>query len=223
MPETTRYLYIFLDEAGNLDFTPDGTKYFILGAITKERPFHAYKELVELKYDLAEYGHCIERFHASEDTQHVRNNVFEIIENNLDGVRIDSLIIEKTKTGSALRAPDQFYPRMLCQLLNYILMQHTLENYAEIIIFTDSLPIKKKKDAIIKSIKQTMADILPPTAKYRIHHHDSKSNLDLQIADYCTWAIHKKWTHGDGRSYQRIRPAVKSEFDIFRNGVIRYY
>ena len=48
-----RFLYIFLDEAGNLDFSPTGTRFFLLGAVTKERPFHAYKELTELKYDLA--------------------------------------------------------------------------------------------------------------------------------------------------------------------------
>jgi hypothetical protein len=40
-----RFLYIFLDEAGNLDFSPSGTRYFILSSITKERPFNAYREL----------------------------------------------------------------------------------------------------------------------------------------------------------------------------------
>jgi len=34
-----RFLYIFLDEAGNLDFSHTGTRYFVLGGITKERPF----------------------------------------------------------------------------------------------------------------------------------------------------------------------------------------
>jgi hypothetical protein len=55
-----RFLYIFLDEAGNLDFSPSGTRYFLLGSVAKERPFHAYKELTELKYDLVELGMDIE-------------------------------------------------------------------------------------------------------------------------------------------------------------------
>jgi hypothetical protein len=37
------FLYIFLDEAGNLDFSPTGTRYFILSSVAKERPFNAYK------------------------------------------------------------------------------------------------------------------------------------------------------------------------------------
>jgi hypothetical protein len=46
-----RFLYVFLDEAGNFDFSPGGTKYFILSAVSKERPFQAYQEMTELKYN----------------------------------------------------------------------------------------------------------------------------------------------------------------------------
>ena len=90
-----RFLYIFLDEAGNLDFSPTGTKYFLLGALTKERPFHAYKELTELKYDLAELGLDLEYFHAAEDNQATRNRVFDVVRGNLGGVRVDALVVEK--------------------------------------------------------------------------------------------------------------------------------
>src|SRR5258708_40335839 len=75
-----RFLYIFLDEAGNLDFSRNGSKYFVLGCITKERPFQAYKELTEFKYDQVERGTALEYFHASENAQAVRNGVFDIIQ-----------------------------------------------------------------------------------------------------------------------------------------------
>ena len=75
----SRYLYVFLDEAGNLDFSSNGTRYFLLGALTKERPFNAYKELTELKYDLVESGTALEYFHAAQDRQAVRDSVFQII------------------------------------------------------------------------------------------------------------------------------------------------
>jgi len=75
--QNDRFLYIFLDEAGNLDFSSSGTKYFILGAVVKERPFLACRQLIDLKYDIIEHGADIDKFHASEDTQHVRNSVFK--------------------------------------------------------------------------------------------------------------------------------------------------
>jgi hypothetical protein len=218
-----RFLYIFLDEAGNLDFSPTGTKFFLLGALTKERPFHAYKELTELKYDLAELGLDLEYFHAAEDNQATRNRVFDIVRSNLGGVRLDALVVEKCKTGPAMRAEEQFYPRMLGYLLRYILGQHDLPLYKEVIVFTDTLPVQKRRAALEKAVKTTLAAELPATARYRLLHHASKSNLDLQIADYCTWAIYRKWNAGDTRSYQHIQSAVTSEFDIFRSGTTRYY
>lgn len=219
----SRFLYVFLDEAGNLDFSAQGTKFFLLGAITKERPFNAYKELTELKYDLVELGTNVEYFHASENAQPVRNRVFDIIQRNLDGVRVDALVVEKRKTGPALQPVENFYPRMLGYLLRHILERHDLKLFQEVIVFTDSLPVQKKREAVEKVIKTTLAKLLPASARYRLLHHDSKSNFDLQIADYCTWAIYRKWNSGDERSYHHIQPAVKSEFDIFRTGTKFYY
>ncbi|MEI8290980.1 MAG: DUF3800 domain-containing protein [Verrucomicrobiota bacterium] len=219
----SRFLYVFLDEAGNLDFSAQGTKFFLLGAITKERPFNAYKELTELKYDLVELGTNVEYFHASENAQPVRNRVFDIIQRNLAGVQVDVLVVEKRKTGPALQPVENFYPRMLGYLLRHILGQYDLKSFQEVIVFTDSLPVQKKREAVEKVIKTTLAKLLPASARYRLLHHDSKSNFDLQIADYCTWAIYRKWNSGDVRSYQNIQPAVRSEFDIFRSGTKFYY
>ena len=165
----------------------------------------------------------MEYFHASENAQPVRNRVFDIIKRNLDGVRVDALVVEKRKTGPALQPVEAFYPRMLGYLLRYILEKHDLKLFREVIVFTDSLPVQKKREAVEKAIKTTLAKLLPATARYRLLHHDSKSNLDLQIADYSTWAIYRKWNGGDARSYQHIQSAVKSEFDIFRTGTKFYY
>ena len=218
-----RLLYLFLDEAGNLDFSPSGTRYFILSSVTKERPFNAYKELTELKYDLVEGGMNIEYFHAAEDNQSTRNQVFEIIKRNLSGIRVDSLIVEKRKTGPALRAEEQFYPKMLGYLLRHIVERHDISQYAEIVVFTDRIPVQRKRQAVEKAVKQTLAEMLPANVRHRVLHHDSKSNFDLQIADYCNWAVYRKWNLEDERSFNLIRPVVQSEFDIFRTGTTLYY
>lgn len=219
----SRYLYIFLDEAGNFDFSPGGTKYFILSAISKERPFRAYQELTELKYNLVENGKGIEYFHASEDAQAVRDEVFSIIQRNLAGVRVDSLVVEKRKVGPALRPPEHFYPKMLGYLLRYILNGHDLPQYKEVIVFTDRIPVHKKRKAVEKVAKMVLAYMLPQGVCYRVLHHDSKSNMDLQIADYCNWAIYRKWDTQDERSYQLIRSVIVSEFDFCRTGTVLYY
>ena len=218
-----RRLYLFLDEAGNLDFSRNGTRYFLLGCITKERPFRAYQELTELKYDLIETGLGLEYFHAAEDRQATRNRVFEIIQRHLAGVRVDALLVEKSKTAPALQEEEKFYAHMLSQHLQFILAQHRLEDYAEIIVFTDRIPVQRKRGAVEKAVKQTLAGVLPTGTRYRVLHHDSKSNFDLQIADYCTWAVYRKWTMGDVRSFSVIAPAVQKEWDFFLNESATYY
>lgn len=211
-----RFLYLFLDEAGNLDFSSTGTKYFVLGGITKERPFHAYKELTEFKYDQVERGTALEYFHASENAQAVRNGVFDIIEKNMGGVAVDAIIVEKQKVAALLRDEDQFFPKVLGTLLREILKHYPLAEFAEVIVFTDSLPVQRKRTAVEKGVKMTLAAMLPASVRYRVLHHASKSNLDLQIADYCTWAIYRKWSVGDDRSFRRVQAAVRREWDVMQ-------
>ena len=213
-----RCLFLFLDEAGNFDFSPSGTKYFIITSVSKERPFRAYREMTELKYNLVEDGKNIEYFHASEDAQAVRNEVFGIIRRNLEGVRIDSLVIEKPKISPAMRPAEHFYPRMLGYLLKYVLRGYELDQYREVIVFTDQIPVKSKRKAIEKATKLTLASMLPKSVRYRLMHHDSKSNMELQIVDYCCWAIYRKWNLADERSYRLIQSAISSEFDFCRKG-----
>ena len=190
----------------------------MLGSITKERPFNAYKELTELKYNLVEQGTALEYFHASENVQAVRNQVFDIIQQNLEGVWIDGIIVEKQKVEVALRPEEHFYPRVLATLLREILGQYPLAEFKEVVVFTDSLPVQRKRGAVEKGVKLTLAAMLLANVRYRVLHHASKSNMDLQIADYCTWSIYRKWTTQDARSFQRVRAAVRREWDVLAAG-----
>src|SRR5690242_7462023 len=116
-----KYLYVFIDEGGNLDFSSTGTNYFTLTTITKSRPFPWENPVNDLKLDFIELGLGIEYFHASEDRQAVRDKVFETIFKHLSDLRLDSLIVEKRKTGPSLQEETAFYPRMIGYLLKYIL------------------------------------------------------------------------------------------------------
>lgn len=162
-----QYLYVFLDEAGDFNFSGTGTKFFTLTTITDTRPFPWDVPLISLKYDLIELGLDIEYFHAAEDRQAVRNQVFAIISNNLTNFRIDSLIVEKRKTGPSLQVLEKFYPRMIGYLLRYVLDPKNLKDFTEVIVITDSIPFSRKREAIEKAVKQTLSRMLPAGAKYQ--------------------------------------------------------
>jgi uncharacterized protein (DUF952 family) len=113
-------LYIFLDEGGNLDFSSSGTKYFILTSVSAHRPFTAFQALGSYKFDLIEYGLDFVFFHCTEDNRHIRRRVFSILQDHLPGLRIDALIVEKSKISTEQQAPEAFYPHMLGRLLRHV-------------------------------------------------------------------------------------------------------
>jgi hypothetical protein len=219
----TSHLYVFLDEGGNFDFSANGTKYVTLTTVSQRRPSLWFPELADLRYDYLEAGLDIERFHAGEDRQLVRDAVFELIGRHLGSVRIDSVVVEKRKTGPALQPIEAFYPRMLGYLLRYVLAGEMKKGNNQVVVITDTLPYKKKRESIRKAIQQTLATMAPEEVTYRIFHHTSQSCIGLQVVDYCNWAIYRKWAENDRRSYAKISSAIASEFDIFRTGTRHYY
>ena len=197
-----------------MDFSPHGTRHFILTCVTKERSIQIYHSLTEFKYDLIELGINLEYFHASEDNKAVRDRVFKIINPHLKNLRIDSAIVDKQTAKSFSRQSLRFYSRILGELIRRILHDFDLSKFAEVIVITDQIPLAHRRQAVEKSIKQTLKEMLPSGISYRIFHHESKSNLDLQIADYCNWAVFRKWERDDLHYFRMIQSAIKSESKI---------
>lgn len=216
-------LYVFLDEGGNLDFSPSGTKYFVLTGVWMPRPFLWDTDLHSLRFDMIETGLDVEYFHASEDRQPTRDKVFEVLRKYLDSFKADSVVVEKSKTGPSLREDAKFYPHMLGYLLKYLVNGCGIEKWSEIIVITDRIPVHKKREAVEKAVRTILTDMLPPGTVYRVLHHDSKSCAGLQVADYVNWAIYRWWDSKDNRSLKLIGKSVRSQFDIFRKGEYHWY
>ena len=216
-------IYIFLDEGGNLDFSAKGSRFFSLSCISMQRPFALHTSLDNYKYDLIEFGLDTEYFHCTDDNTHVRRRVFTILKENQQQFHIDSLLVEKRKTHPALRVPQAFYPRMLGYLLRYTVKGYDHNIVTEVIVITDTIPLNKKRRTIEKSVKEVLRKMLPKDISYRVLHHASKAHYGLQVADYCNWAIFRKWEQADDEYYQVISSALKSEYDIFKNGDVTWY
>ena len=99
-------IYGFLDEGGNLDFSRTGTRFFSLSCVSMQRPFTLHTQLDTYKYDLIEFGLDVESFHCTNDNTHVRRHVFEILSQQFDQLRVDSLSHFTPRLKSALWAAD---------------------------------------------------------------------------------------------------------------------
>jgi hypothetical protein len=202
--------YLFLDEAGNFDFEPSGARHLVLGCVSMSRPFFPARELMDLKYDLIERGNGhLSHFHASEDRQAVRDAFLDLLEQHLDAFAVDLLVVDKPLAVPGLRSPQAIYPWALAKLLRPILRE--LPRGAPVHVFTDRLPVNHRRESTEKAIKSALAKFPPDDAPFQLLHHESRTNLNLQVADYATWAAFRKWERGDVRSYERIRKSIRSE------------
>ena len=75
----------------------------------------------------------------------------------------------------------------------------------------------RERESLIKGMKKYLSQHLPRTP-YQILMHASMSHLYLQVVDYCSWAIYRKWEMSDRRSYDKIQMLIKSESIIFEKG-----
>ena len=52
---------------------------------------------------------------------------------------------------------------------------------------------------------------------------ESRSHFGLQIADYCCWAIQRKWVKVQLAWYDRIKMAIRHELEVFQHGTEYFY
>ena len=91
-------------------------------------------------------------------------------------------------------------------------------------IIVDTVPDKSQQVALKETLRKKAEEVLvPANIPFTIDHHDSTAHALLQAADYCAWAIYKKWHAKDERSYAQIRTKIRNEFDIYAQGDRVYY
>lgn len=213
-------LFVFIDESGDFNFSLTGTRYFFFGALSTRDPLALSHALTALRYQLACEGDEMERFHATEDRQAVRKRVFEVLASTSD-FDFDALVIEKRKTHPSPYDEAKFYPKFAADLLDHVIRRDETSS-EPIVLITDRLPLRRKRDAVKKALHLFMRNQLGDR-RFVVLHHTSSAHACLQAADYCTWAIHRKWRDAELRPISRIRARVRSEIDIFATNDSWYY
>lgn len=213
--------YVFADEAGNFDFSasPGATRYFVLTTVTLN-DCQLGKDLLDMRRALAWDGIYLDRvFHATEDQQAVRDHVFGLL--SAADFRVDATIFEKRKTAPYRQNQVAFY-----QLAWYLHFKHVAPKVVtgsdRLLVTAASLGNKKERGAFHGAVTNVVFQV-SPTLSHRVAFWPYESDPCLQIADYCTWAIQRKWELADERSHVLIADKIKSEFDVWSIGTNYYY
>lgn len=224
-------LYMYADEAGDFNFSRDhrASRYFILTTIAL-KDCGIGNSLLELRRELAWSGISLndKGFHACEDLQAVRNKVFQAI--SAEDFRIDATILEKSKADPLKLRP----PAYKCGSVNirfyqyawYYHFRHVGPGAAKGVdrlqVTAASIGTRKTRSVFNECLHDVVNQSLKRT-KYRTNFWPAQIDPCLQVADYCCWAIQRKWEIGDNRSYDLISDKIATEFDLFKNGDKHYY
>jgi hypothetical protein len=212
-------IFAFFDESGEYTYHSKSGKYLVFTGIVTATPALFSHEFACLKYDLLQHGHCVERFHASEDKQFVRDRVFKIIADSSE-YAIHSIVVRKNKVHPSLHKYG-VYSVAYRTLLKYLVGAGGVQ---QIHIVVDTVPDKYQEAAMKVNLKLRAEEVLSPLKiPFSLDHHSSHSHALLQVADYCAWAIQKKWQAQDVRSYDLIQNKIRNEFDIYAKGIMDFY
>jgi hypothetical protein len=215
---------IFADEAGCFTFEkkPGASRYFILCTAAMEDDALT-AALIGLRRKLAWNGAELgDYFHATTDKQPVRDAVFDTILQH--PFTVQATIMEKTKAQPQVRATrPRFY-----QYGWYYHFKHgtrdVIDTSHEALITAACLGTKKERiafqDAVHDVMRQTMR-----VKEWKTDFMPAAADPGLQVADYCAWALQRKWETGgaDIRSYDLIRERITYEYDLFQTGTTHHY
>lgn len=159
-------------------------------------------------------------FHATEETQAIRDRVFAALVPPT--FRIDATILEKRKAQPHLAADEaRFYKTAWFLHFRYV-APHILHPGDELLMVAASLGTRKKRATFHRAVQDVVAQTTPGTI-FQTESWSAASDPCLWVADYCSWAIQRKWERSDERSYVLIKDKLHSEFEPFRRSTRAYY
>lgn len=137
-------LHVHLDESGDLNFSPTGTKHLVFAATWTYDPRPLADELTALRFQLLKNGEDLQVFHAANDRQQYRDAFVSIVRANTQW-SYAALVVEKSKVNPTIRAHHQFYPPFATMLLKFVLRGCVLRNTDCVLVFTDQIPLKRRR------------------------------------------------------------------------------
>jgi hypothetical protein len=204
-------------------------------ALCTYEPVQGRDAFFELMYTLAHEGTEIECFHATEDTQAIRDEVFGRILTLPNDYEVHSILADKPKAHPSLyrtmarrknkivsqKDETRFYALICRTILKYIFRRSRFASAERIVIILSSIFDKAKMAAISGSLKTYLKNEC--RKPFYIYFRANKADINCQIADYFGWAVTRYWEKGDKRALAQIEHRVVTQFHIFQTGTILHY
>lgn len=193
-------LFVFIDESGNLDFSSNGTKHFVMAGVSTVEPVESSRGLQELKYSLLETGYDLIYFRASKDLDKIREQVFSHITKN-SFIKSHVIFGEKIRAPDGLRFPSKFHGHFAREFMKVVLRDFFVYDIEAVVVIFDHALTKGQHDEFYIAFKQELKQSNKP---FRIFFHPITSDFNGQVADYIAWSKFRGLETGDDRYWEKV-------------------
>lgn len=192
-------VYLFADETGNFDFSggPGASRYFGVGTLlldetaagTLRADLHALRDSMAWQ----ELG-LQTSFHAAEDSWPVRAAVLSVLARR--GGRVDVTLLDKRRISPHVGTDIACYAEAWRQHLS-----RTLPTLAggqdDVMVVAAQIGTRRRRARFRSAVEQALAECGTPLGRGLVAAWPASSDPCLWAADYCVWAVGRKWERGD--------------------------
>lgn len=198
--DSSQTLFIVVDESGNFDFSPSGTRHLVLSAVATHSPVATAIPILSLRYELLSNHVDVRDFHASADSQHVRNRVLWTISQNNEHA-CHAITCTKGELDESLRTRESAFAHLAERVLTSALAEKTEVTTRIVLIFDIALPNKERglvRSKVVPLLKKT-------TVPFAVYFQSMKHEPIGQIADYYAWAMYVQLERGEERPWLALQ------------------
>ena len=160
------------------------------------------------------------KLHATTDSVPIREEVYAVLADA--SIAIDCTILEKTKAQPQTRKDEPTFYRYAWFYHFKSVGPRTCAQGKKTLITAAALGDKRKRGAFKDSVNSAVQQIVP-RSQWELCFIESSQDPCLWVADYCAWAIQRKWERGEDVFYKKISHKIDTEFDLWRVGTRHFY
>ncbi|MED5549177.1 MAG: DUF3800 domain-containing protein [Pseudomonadota bacterium] len=214
--------FMFADEAGCFTFKRQNgaSNYFILCTVCMDDCSIA-NALMDIRRRLIVRGEPNRnKLHATTDSHQVRDEVYDIITQS--PITIDATILEKSKAYPRTRIDDAtFYKYAWHYHFKHIGPMRCAPD-RRTLITAAALGTNRTRASFKVALNNVIQQALPRD-RWEVSFMESSQDPGLWVADYCAWAIQRKWERDDRARYDQIKEKIATEYNLWRSGNVHHY
>lgn len=207
-------MYIFLDESGDLGFGKHSSKWFLFTVALVSDARGLERVIKKVWRTLKKKHKRLGELHASHEKDITRTRVLKGLA-TISDLKVMTVILNKHKVYVDLQNQKNYLYNYTANIL--------LDRFHAGGIVTPDEPIHlyaDRKDTK-KSLRENFVSYLTDSMKkkrggtFKVELHASYDNKSLQAVDFISWAIFRKYEHGDFAFYEIIKNKIVDERLLF--------